>query len=196
VVELDKSKYRGKSEKELLAVETPNETNYIFPYFILKEVPVVLLGLIMAAIFAAMMSSADSALNSLTSSSIVDLYKRWFRPRATEAQSLFASRVTTVFWGIAATGAALLFQGSGSVIEVINKVGSFFYGSLLGVFVLGLAMPRAGKHAGFYGLIGGMTAVLVTHLTTKVEFLWYNVIGCIGVLVVGAAVATFDRRVE
>ena len=108
-------------------------------------------------------------------------------------RSLFHVRRLTE---ISATGAALMFEGTGSVIEMVNRVGSFFYGSLLGVFVLGLAMPRAGAMAGFFGLIGGMTAVLVTHLTLKVEFLWYNVIGCIGVLVVGAAFAVFDRRLE
>lgn len=177
--------------------KTPKDTNYIFPAFLLDHVPVVLLGLMMAAIFAAMMSSADSALNALTASSVVDIYKRWFNPGADEAQSLFASKVTTVFWGVAATGAAFLFQGTGSVIEVVNKVGSFFYGSLLGVFVLGLASRHAGPTAGFLGLIGGMVFVLVTHLTLDVQFLWYNVIGCVGVLLVGGiATLAGSRRVS
>ena len=147
----------------------------------------------MAAIFAAMMSSADSALNSLTSSSIVDIYQRWLRPNASEAQSLLASRLTTLFWGLSATGAALMFQGSGSVIEVVNRVGSFFYGSLLGVFALGLLVPRAGPVAGFLGLLGGMTAVLVTWQTLSIEFLWFNVIGCIGVLLIGGLASIFER---
>lgn len=182
------------TEAEQTKLKTPSDTNFIFPRFILSEVPVFFLGLMMAAIFAAMMSSADSALNSLTSSSIVDIYKRWLRPHATESESLFASRLTTLFWGLSATGAALLFQGSGSVIEVVNRVGSFFYGSLLGVFALGLLVPRAGPVSGFLGLIGGMTAVLVTWQTLSVEFLWFNVIGCLGVLLVGSLTSLLERR--
>jgi len=183
----------GLSKESQARLKTPGDTNFIFPQFILSEVPVVFLGLMMAAIFAAMMSSADSALNSLTSSSIVDIYKRWLRPNASEAQSLLASRLTTLFWGLSATGAALMFQGSGSVIEVVNRVGSFFYGSLLGVFALGLLVPRAGPVSGFLGLLGGMTAVLVTWQTLSIEFLWFNVIGCMGVLLVGGLASIFER---
>ena len=86
-----------------------------------------------------------------------------------------------------------MFQGTGSVIEVVNRVGSFFYGSLLGVFVLGLLVPRAGPVSGFLGLLGGMTAVLLTWQLLRVEFLWFNVIGCVGVLVVGGVCALFER---
>ncbi|MCA8957960.1 MAG: sodium:solute symporter, partial [Planctomycetes bacterium] len=176
------------------ARKTPNDTNYIFPHFVLSHVPMVFVGLIMAAIFAAMMSSADSTLNALTASSIVDIYRRWLRPAATEAQALRASRVTSVLWGLAATGAALLFRGTGSVIEVVNQIGSFFYGSLLGVFVLAMVAPRAGPRAGVIGLCGGMLSVLATYWFLSVEFLWFNVIGCVGVLVFGGVASAFDRR--
>ena len=165
------------------------DTNYVFPHFILNYVPPLLLGLLIAAIFAAAMSSADSALNSLTAASVVDFYRRWVRPEATDAQSLRMARTVTLFWGVAAIGAALALEGSGSIVEVINKVGSFFYGSLLGVFVLAIACPRAGPRAGFFGILGGLTAVLVVHNTLRVEYLWYNVVGCVGVLVTGFAVA-------
>jgi Na+/proline symporter len=190
---LDKDENRGLDDAALEAVKTPADTNYIFPFFLLREVPVVLLGLMMAAIFAAMMSSADSALNSLTSSTVVDLYQRWLRPAATEDRAMFISRLTTLFWGLAATVAALAFEGTGSVIVLVNKIGSYFYGSLLGVFVLGLFVRRAGASAGFLGLLGGMVAVLVTDLTLRVSFLWYNVIGCVGVLVVGGLVSLIER---
>ncbi len=177
-----------------IGVGDQRDTNYVFPHFILHNLPPMVLGLLVAAIFAAAMSSADSALNSLTSSTIVDLYKRWLRPDASERQALLASRITTVFWGIAATSAALLFAGGGSVIELINRVGSFFYGSLLGVFVLAMISKRAGPWAGFLGLIGGMASVLAVHWTLRVGFLWYNVIGCLGVLAVGLAVSRFEER--
>lgn len=168
------------------------DTNFIFPHFMLRELPPLLVGLLVAAVFAAAMSSADSALNSLTSSTIVDLYKRWLRPDIGEAQALRASRITTAFWGIAATAAALQFQGSGSVIELVNRVGSYFYGSLLGVFILALFCKRAGPYASFVGMLGGMATVLVVNQTLRFEFLWYNIIGCLGVLVVGWIVSRFE----
>ena len=170
------------------------DTNYIFPRFILDNLPPVLLGLVIAAIFAAVMSSADSALNSLTSATVVDFYRRWIRPDSTERQALVASRVSTVIWGTLATLSALMMEGKGSVIELINQIGSFFYGSLLGVFVLAVFAPRAGAAAGFFGLIGGMASVLVVHLTLKVEFLWYNVIGCLGVVVTAGLVVLLRAR--
>ena len=82
----------------------------------------------------------------------------------------------------------MTLAGGGSVIELINKVGSFFYGSLLGVFVLVVAVKSAGPRSGFFGLIGGMTAVLVVHNTLRIQFLWYNVIGCLGVLLTAAVI--------
>lgn len=169
------------------------DTNYIFPYFILHHIPVVLLGLIMAAIFAAAMSSADSALNSLSAASVVDFYKRWFRPGASDGELLWAGRGSTLLWGAAATMAALMFEGSGSVIELINEVGSYFYGSLLGVFVLAVVCRRAGARAGFFGLLGGMAAVLIVHNNWAFEYLWYNVIGAFGVLAVGVPVSYLER---
>jgi len=173
------------------------DTNYVFPYFIFEYLPSILLGLIVAAIFAAAMSSSDSALNSLAAASVVDFYKRWVRPGATERQALRVSRYMTLFWGAAATGAALMLGGGGSVIELINKVGSFFYGTLLGVFILAVFVRSAGPRAAFFGMIGGMAAVLVVHNTLRVEFLWYNVVGAVGVLVTGAAIVVLgleDRR--
>ena len=174
------------------------DTNFIFPHFIFENLPPVLLGLIVAAIFAAAMSSSDSALNSLTAASVVDFYRRWVRPDASEAQSLRMSRFITVFWGVGATTAAIWLGNSGSVVEVINKVGSYFYGPLLGVFALAILMPRAGRRAGFLGLLGGMVSVLVVANTLEVAFLWYNVVGAVGVLAVGGGLGLvgLDRKVS
>jgi len=104
------------------------------------------------------------------------------------------SRLMTVFWGAFATLYAVTLSGSGSVIEKVNQIGSFFYGSLLGVFTLGLLVKRAGPRAGLAGLVGGMASVGLTHWLLRVEFLWYNVIGCVGVLLVGGIVAWIEPR--
>ncbi len=170
------------------------DTNNIFCHYILENLPPFLLGLIIAAIFAAAMSSIDSVLNALSGATIIDIYRRWLRPDCDDAHAVRAGKVVTVFWGVVATITALYFDGVGSIIEVINRVGSWFYGSLLGIFVMALFMRRAGDLAGALGLLGGMGAVLLVHMTVKVEFLWYNVVGLVGVLVVGFITTLFVRR--
>ncbi|MCR9247332.1 MAG: hypothetical protein NXI31_20060 [bacterium] len=170
------------------------DRNDIFCRFILDQLPPIVLGLVIAAIFAAAMSSIDSVLNALSAATIVDHYRRWIRPQCSEAHALRAGRFVTLFWGLVATLMATFFGKGGSVIELINRVGSFFYGSLLGIFALALFVPRAGRLAGPAGLVAGMAAVLAVHFTVKVEFLWYNVIGCVAVLVVGGLVALVEPR--
>ena len=170
------------------------DTNNIFCHYILENLPPFLLGLIIAAIFAAAMSSIDSVLNALSGATIIDIYRRWLRPNCDDAHAVRAGKVVTVFWGVVATITALYFDGVGSIIEVINRVGSWFYGSLLGIFVMALFMRRAGDLAGALGLLGGMGAVLLVHMTVKVEFLWYNVVGLVGVLIVGFVTSLFVKR--
>lgn len=169
------------------------DTNNIFCRYVLDHVPPILLGLIIAAIFAAAMSSIDSVLNALSGATVVDFYRRWVKPDATDAQSLRVGRIVTLFWGVVATFTALFFAGGGSIIEMINRVGSWFYGSLLGIFVMALFFRRAGDFAGAMGLCGGMAAVVIVHNTVKVQFLWYNVVGLVGVLLVGGLTALLRR---
>lgn len=174
--------------------EKSGDRNEIFCRFILDQLPPLVLGLVIAAIFAAAMSSIDSVLNALSAATIVDYYRRWIRPSCSEGHALKAGRIVTLFWGVVATFMATFFGGGGSVIELINRVGSFFYGTLLGIFALALFVPRAGRLAGPIGLIAGMTSVLIVHFTIKVEFLWYNVIGAIAVVAVGWLMSRFDER--
>ena len=166
-------------------VEAPGDGNYIFPNFIFRELPAPILGLMLAAIFAAAISSAAGALSSLTSATVVDFYQRW-RRRADGApmDPLRASRVIMTLWGVAATVSAL-WLGGGPLLERVNEVGSWFYGSILGVFVLALTLPRAGGRAASAGLIGGLRTVFAVHWTVDIAFLWYNLIGCVGCVVVG-----------
>ncbi|MFO1055260.1 MAG: sodium:solute symporter [Planctomycetota bacterium] len=184
-------RYRA-AVKDLNAVRTEAATrfgsnhkqedqNYVFPEWILHNLHPLLLGLIVAAIFAAAMSSVDSVLNSLSAATVVDFYKRFVRTAGTERDYVIAGRVTTMLWGAVATGTAIVMVTGSSLIEKVNRVGSFFYGSLLGVFLLGLFAPRVRGYAGFVGLAGGMATVLVVDATLRIEYLWYNVIGAIGV---------------
>ena len=170
------------------------DTNNVFCHYILSQMPPVLLGLIIAAIFAAAMSSIDSVLNALSGATVVDIYRRWIRPDADDQRALQVGRYVTLFWGLTATLTALFFAGGGSIIEMINRVGSWFYGSLLGIFVMALFFRRTSDLAGAAGLCGGMAAVVVVHNTVKVQFLWYNVVGLVGVLTVGSAFALLTRR--
>ena len=165
--------------------EKSGDTNDIFCRYILDELPPIVLGLVIAAIFAAAMSSIDSVLNALSAATIVDYYRRWLRPACSDRHALRAGRIVTLFWGVIATLTALFLGGGGSVIEMINRVGSFFYGSLLGVFALALFVRRAGEAAATAGILSGMLSVLVVWLTIKIEFLWFNVIGCVAVMLVG-----------
>ena len=169
--------------------EASRDVNYIIPRFVLGELPIGLAGLFIAAIVAAAMSSISSELNSLSTTSIIDFYRRWFRPEASDAHYLAVSKAATAFWGVFACFVALYAVSLGSLIEVVNRFGSFFYGSILGVFLLAM-VPRARAAGAFVGLLVGMAAVaLVTFGAPDVSFLWHNVIGALTVVGVGVVLS-------
>ena len=169
--------------------EPSRDINYIIPRFVLSELPIGLAGLFIAAIIAAAMSSISSELNSLSTTSIIDFYRRWFRPEASDAHYLTVSKVATAFWGVFACFVAVYAVSLGSLIEVVNRFGSFFYGSILGVFLLAM-VPRARGIGAFLGLLAGMGAVAaVTFGAPSVSFLWHNVIGAAVVLLVGVVLS-------
>lgn len=173
--------------------EKYNDTNYIFPTFVIKYLPAGLVGLIIAAIFAAAMSSVDSELNSLTTVTIIDIYKRHVKPEADERHYLMVSRVCMALWGALAACFAMYAGALGSVIVAVNKVGSYFYGSLLGVFVLAIAVKRATGRGAFWGLLAGMASVYLASRYTDIAFLWFNLLGCGVVVVVGYLLSLTDR---
>ena len=177
------------SMAEEVTGEPSRDVNYIIPRFVLGELPIGLAGLFIAAIIAAAMSSISSELNSLSTTSIIDFYRRWFRPEASDAHYLRVSKVATAFWGVFACFVAVYAVSLGSLIEVVNRFGSFFYGSILGVFLLAM-LSRARGIGAFVGLLAGMLAVAaVTFGAPDVSFLWHNVIGAATVLAVGVLLA-------
>jgi len=165
------------------------DVNYIIPHFVLNEVPVGLAGLFIAAVMAAAMSAIAAELNSLATATVIDFYRRWVRPRASDGHYLAVSKVATGFWGAFACLIATYAATLGSLIEVVNRFGSFFYGSILGVFLLAM-MPRARGVGAFVGLLAGMAAVAaVSFGAPAVSFLWYNVVGAVTVLAVGTGLS-------
>ena len=162
-----------------------NDVNYVFPTFVLQNMPMGVIGLLIAAIFAAAMSSIAAELNSLATATTIDFYRRLYRPEATDAQTLAVGRISTFVWGVFACIVAVFASNLGSLIEVVNKFGSFFYGSLLGVFVLAFVVRRARSRGAFFGLLFGIASVWISSLYTDIEFLWFNVIGCVVTVIAG-----------
>jgi solute:Na+ symporter, SSS family len=161
------------------------DVNYIIPRFVLDHLPLGFAGVFLAAVLAAAMSSIAAELNSLSTATVVDFYKRWARPEGSDAHYLKVSKISTALWGAFACIVATYAATLGSLIEVVNRFGSFFYGSILGVFLLAM-MPRVRALGGFVGLICGMGAVAsVSYWAPQVSFLWHNVIGAGAVVVVG-----------
>ncbi|NNM34792.1 MAG: sodium:solute symporter, partial [Gemmatimonadetes bacterium] len=165
--------------------ESSRDVNYIIPRFVLSELPLGLSGIFIAAVMAAAMSSIAAELNSLSTASVIDFYRRWMRPEGDDAHYLRVSKIATAFWGIFACFVATYAATLGSLIEVVNRFGSFFYGSILGVFLLAM-LPRARGAGAFFGLLAGMGVVAaVTFGAPSVSFLWHNVIGAVTVVIVG-----------
>jgi Na+/proline symporter len=145
-----------------------------------------------------MMAATDTIageLNSLSTATVIDFYKRRVRPVATEKHYLQISKVATGLWGLFACGIAVWAAELGSLIEVVNRFGSFFYGSILGVFILAVAFPRATGNGAFWGLLAGMGSVAWVASFTRIAFLWHNVVGAVVVVVVGLLVSSVERGI-
>ena len=186
-----------RGEALAMVVEETNESstdvNYIIPRFVLSELPIGLAGLFIAGVFAAAMSSIAAELNALSTASVIDFYRRWMRPNADDAHYLRVSKGATVFWGFFACIVATYAATLGSLIEVVNRFGSFFYGSILGVFLLAM-IPMAKARGAFLGLIIGMATVGFVAFQTSIEYLWQNVIGAVVVLAVGVPLSFMDQE--
>lgn len=159
------------------------DTNYIFLSFVINFLPVGLIGLILAAILSASMSSTAAELNALASVTIVDIYKRVFKKSSSDRHYLIASKLATVFWGIYAINFALFVNRLGSLIEAVNKLGSLFYGTILGIFIIAFFFKKIGGTATFIGGIISELTILACYFFTEIPYLWYNVIGPVVVIV-------------
>ena len=193
--ERELSKAHAAGEK--LVGKDFHDTNYIFLSFVTHYLPAGIVGLIIAVIFSAAMSSTSGEINSLATVTVIDIYRRHVNKSASDRHYLMASRFATLFWGAYAVGFAQFGRNFGALIEAVNIVGSLFYGGLLGVFVLAFFFKSVGSNGAFFGVLAGEAAIFYANLFTKISFLWYNVVGCLVVIAVGILVSrTFDRRKE
>lgn len=191
--ELTEVKGAALALAERVTGESARDVNYIIPWFILHDLPIGLAGIFIAAVMAAAMSSIAAELNSLSTATVIDFYRRWVKPEGSDAHYLLVSKAATGLWGIFACVVATFAATLGSLIEVVNRFGSFFYGSILGVFLLAM-IPRARGVGAFFGLLAGMGVVAaVTFGAPSVSFLWHNVIGAVTVVVVGVLLSSLAR---
>jgi Na+/proline symporter len=171
-----------------------NDANYIFPTFITTALPIGIVGLWIAAIITAATDSIAAELNSLSTATVIDFYKRLFRSDASDEHYLAVSKAATGFWGMFAGIVAVYASSLGPLIEVVNRFGSLFYGSILGVFMLATLTRRATGTGAFVGLICGMAAVAaVAFGRPDISFLWHNVIGAVVVFGVGMSLSLFAQ---
>jgi Na+/proline symporter len=167
-----------------------NDTNYIFLTFVTRYLPAGIVGLIIATIMGAAMASVSSEINSLATVTVMDIYKRHFCRGASDHHYLWAAKIATLFWGVYAVTTAGFGRNLGSLIEAVNILGSLFYGGLLGVFALA-AIKRVTGNGAFFGVIAGELAIFAAAAFTKISFLWYNVIGCLVVIIVGVGISVW-----
>ncbi|QNR23700.1 sodium:solute symporter [Croceimicrobium hydrocarbonivorans] len=189
---LNEDKELRAEVKDLLLKADPKfkvkDTNYVFLNFVMDYLPVGVIGLIIALIFSAAMSSTSSELNALATTTSVDFYNRLFHKEATEKQQLWISKALTVFWGLLAISFALVANLFDNLIEMVNVLGSLFYGTILGIFLVAFFIKRIKGGVVFYAALIAEAAVLIIHFAQvynwpflgnlQVEYLWYNVIGC------------------
>lgn len=171
-----------------------SDSNYIFLSFVMSTLPAGLIGLVMAAIFSASMSSTAAELNALASTTTMDLYKRMLRPAESEAHYLRVSRLATVFWGLYAIAFAMFAERLGSLIEAVNILGSLFYGTILGLFLIAFYCKSVGGTATFISALCAETLILLCFFFTDIPYLWYNVIACALMVVLAYVLQFFIGR--
>lgn len=161
----------------------------IFPIFIVQQMPPGVSGLIIAAIFAAAMSTLSSSLNSLASSSVNDFYKNYWGKGRTETHYLKASRILTLGWGAVLVGISMMARTWGEVLEVGLTITTITMGSILGIFLLGLRSTRIPEGAALAGMMAGLVTMLVVHVSGTVAWTWYVLVGTAVTLTVGTLAA-------
>jgi len=189
ILQLNKAEDSLRNQsKVLIKKANPNaETNdkdYVFIHFILNNLPRGLIGLLLAVILSAAMSSTASELNALGSTTAIDLYRR-NTPGQTERHYMMASKWFTLLWGVIAIGVASIANLFDNLIQLVNIIGSIFYGNVLGIFLLAFFIKYVKSRATFIAALITQVIVIVVWWIDLMPYLWLNVLGC--VLVMGIA---------
>ncbi len=186
-----------KSAVEIIKNNDPNadsnDTNFIFLTFIINFLPIGFVGLLIAAILSASMSSTSAELNALASTTVIDFYKRLIKNDADDRQYLKISKLATMFWGVYAILFALLAKELGSLIEAVNILGSLVYGTILGIFLTAFYLKKVSGTPTFLAAIIAELLVLYCYIFTEIPFLWYNVVGCLTVVVGAFIISKFIK---
>ncbi len=163
-----------------------SDTNYVFLSYVLHSLPAGLIGLVLAAVFAASMSSMSAEINALGATTVVDLWRRIFAGEG-GPKEVWVSKLATFGWGCFAILFAEYASRLGTLVEAVNILGSLFYGTILGIFLVAFYLKKVRGGAAFYAALVAEVAVLACFFFTRISFLWYNVVGC--AVVVGLALA-------
>jgi solute:Na+ symporter, SSS family len=186
--------FRGVMERAL-PEQKPNDTNYIFLWFVKENLPVGLIGLIFAIIFLAAWGSIAAALNSLAACSVVDFHKKFFVKKETALEDYKVSQWYTLGWGIFSIVISMFAYNIGnSLIEAVNIIGSLFYGVILGIFLVAFGLKFIRGHAVFYAAVISELLIIVIYNMDIVSFLWLNAIGAVLVIVLAALFQLFIRQ--
>ncbi|HJZ83965.1 MAG TPA: sodium:solute symporter [Polyangia bacterium] len=169
------------------------DADYIFIRFVTDQFPAGLLGLLVAVIFCAAMSASAAALNALSTTTVIDLYKRSIKPQASDRHYLRAAQLFTVFWGLLAVSFAASAALLDNLIQAVNILGSIFYGPMLGVFLVGFFIKWVRGTPVFVATLIAQTIVIGTFLYSSIGFLWYNVIGCAALVGLALALEAIAR---
>jgi Na+/proline symporter len=177
-------------EKNEATADT-NDGNYIFLRFVTEHFPIGVIGLLIAIIFLAAMGSTAGGLNSLASTTVVDFYKRLFKKEGSDHMYLSASRWSTIAWGVFCVVVAIYASKLGNLIEAVNILGSLFYGTILGIFLVAFYMKKISGNSVFYAALVAEAFIVYAWITNLTAFLWLNVIGCLLVMSIAFLIETF-----
>jgi len=196
--------------KSLVGIAVPDnnskDSDYVFLSFIMNYLPIGLIGLLLAVIFSAAMSSTSGELNALATTTTIDFYKRLNKKEHSERHYLIASKVLTAIWGLIAIMFAFFAAFSENLIELVNILGSIFYGTILGIFLIAFFIKKIKGKGTFIGALIAQSIVIVLFFfgqrigsfimgyeVNEIAYLWYNVIGCVLVVLFAAIINPFDK---
>ncbi|MGH7979959.1 MAG: sodium:solute symporter family transporter, partial [Limisphaerales bacterium] len=170
-----------------------NDADYVFVTFILSHLPHGLIGLLVAAFFAAALQSKSAELNALGATTTVDFYRRLIRREANDAHYVAASRWFTFLWGLVAIGFALFANLVENLIQAVNIVGSVFYGVFLALFLIGFFLKRIRGAAVFWAALIAQALVIILYFSLNISYLWFNLVGCAGCVLLSLVIQAFMR---